>query len=118
MFDGSRLRELRKKKGLTQDELGNRINVTKTSISCYEKGIRIPNMETFLKLIKELETTPNYLFGIDAFEVIKTSDTNYILSCTKEDYEILKILKNEDKVYNMFKKNPIRVIDFLINYYK
>ena len=38
MFIGSRVRELRKAKGLTQQDLADMINVTKVSVCCYEKG--------------------------------------------------------------------------------
>ena len=40
------LKELRKKCGLTQTELGNKIGVTKSSISQYESGYHEPDLET------------------------------------------------------------------------
>ena len=39
---GSRLKKLRQKAGMTQSELGEKVNVTKVSICCYEKGTRTP----------------------------------------------------------------------------
>ena len=113
MFDGTRLKELRKRKGLTQQELGKIINVTKVSICCYENGSRIPNMDTFLTLVEILETTPNYLLGVDTYATLKDSNTNYTIGCAKEDYEILRSIKKDLKVYNMFRENPNKVIEFL-----
>ena len=47
---GKRVRELRIKKGMSQQELGNAIGVTKVSVCGYESGSRLPNLE---KLVKE-----------------------------------------------------------------
>ena len=40
---GKRVRELRMEKGLSQQELGIAIGVTKVSICGYENGTRLPN---------------------------------------------------------------------------
>ena len=118
MFNGSRLKDLRKRRGLTQKELGNMVNVTKTSISCYENGSRIPNMETFIELIKIFDVSPNYLLSVDEYEKIYNDDANYMISCTYDDYEILRLMKKNNKVYDMLKKNTKDVIKFLEDNYK
>lgn len=41
-----RLRELRKGKGLTQDEFSKQSGLTRSAISMYERGEREPNFET------------------------------------------------------------------------
>ena len=46
MFIGSRLKELRKDRKMTQTELGDLLNVTKVSVCCYEKGTRTPSLDT------------------------------------------------------------------------
>lgn len=50
MLIGKRIKSLRKGRGLTQEELGKIINVTKVSICCYENETRIPTLETLLAL--------------------------------------------------------------------
>ena len=45
-----RLRELRKGKGLTQDEFSKQSGLTRSAISMYERGEREPNFETLEKL--------------------------------------------------------------------
>jgi transcriptional regulator with XRE-family HTH domain len=47
---GNRLYELRKKKGLSQEELGNKINVSRQTISKYELSEAIPDMEKLVLL--------------------------------------------------------------------
>ncbi|MED4461817.1 helix-turn-helix domain-containing protein [Metabacillus fastidiosus] len=60
---GDRIRKLRKEKGLTQEELGKQINVTKVSISGYENGNRTPDTETLQRLADVLETSTEYILG-------------------------------------------------------
>ena len=47
---GKRLKELRLAAGLTQQQLGDMINVTKVSICCYEKGTSTPTLDTLIDL--------------------------------------------------------------------
>lgn len=58
-----RLRELRKEKKLTQEELGSKINVTKVSVSGYENGNRNPDTETLQKLADYFNVSTDYLLG-------------------------------------------------------
>ena len=60
---GERIKKLRKEKGLTQEELGRKVNVTKVSISGYENGNRTPDTETLQKLADVLDTNTDYLLG-------------------------------------------------------
>lgn len=51
---GKRLKELRIQKGLSQQDLGDAIGVTKVSICGYENGTRLPNLEKLVSLAEEL----------------------------------------------------------------
>ena len=62
-MDGERLKQLRKEKQLTQSELGEKINVTKVSISGYESGNRTPDTDTLQKLADFFEVSTDYLLG-------------------------------------------------------
>jgi transcriptional regulator with XRE-family HTH domain len=59
----NRLKKLRIERNLTQEQLGNKINVTKVSISGYENGNRTPDMETLQKIADTLEVSIDYLLG-------------------------------------------------------
>ena len=52
---GEQIRDARKAKGLTQDELANMMNVGRTVVSKWETGNRLPDAETLLRLSKALE---------------------------------------------------------------
>lgn len=60
---GERLKELRKKKRMTQEELGKVINVSKVSISGYETGSRSPDRETLVSLADFFDVSVDFLLG-------------------------------------------------------
>ena len=80
---GKRLKELRKDKGLTQQQLGDMVGVTKVSICCYENGTRTPTMQNFLDLVEILNVTPDYLLGRD-MAVIMEENEEYKTKISKE----------------------------------
>ena len=57
------IRELRVKKGLSQEELAERVFVTRQAVSRWENGETIPNTETLKLLSKEFEVSINTLLG-------------------------------------------------------
>lgn len=44
------LKELRKEKNVTQEEIAKEINITQRAYAFYEKGDREPSIETLIKL--------------------------------------------------------------------
>ena len=55
--------ELRTKKGLSQDELADKVMVTRQAVSRWENGETVPNTETLKLLSKEFNVTINTLLG-------------------------------------------------------
>lgn len=55
--------ELRKKNGLSQDELAEKVMVTRQAVSRWETGETIPNTETLKLLSKLFNVTINTLLG-------------------------------------------------------
>lgn len=62
---GDRLREARKSAGLTQRQLADKINVSNTSISNWEKGFSNPDPDTIQHLCWALNVQPNYFFSVE-----------------------------------------------------
>lgn len=60
-----RLAELRKQKGLSQDELGEKIKVSQQTISKYERGLLEPDFETLNFLADFFKVSLDYLLGRD-----------------------------------------------------
>ena len=57
-----KLKMLRLKKGLTQEELAKEIGVGVSAISMYEQGNRIPRDEIKISLAKFFEKSVEYIF--------------------------------------------------------
>ncbi len=57
------IRELRMKKGLSQDELAEKIYVTRQAISRWETGETVPNTEALKLLSKQFDVSINTLLG-------------------------------------------------------
>lgn len=54
---GANLREVRKARGLTQEDLAGQIRLHPTQLSKIERGMSAPGAETISKLIRALGTT-------------------------------------------------------------
>ena len=61
----NRLKELRKKKHLTLEELGNAVGMLNSTLSQYENGKRNPKLEVWQKLADFFNVSVSYLQGLD-----------------------------------------------------
>ena len=57
------LKELRLKRGLSQQELAKKVGISNQSISSYEKGVRKPKIEAWKKLADYFGVSVPYLQG-------------------------------------------------------
>ena len=89
---GNKLRELRKSKGLSQDNLANKLNISRTTIGRFESGEMIPNAQ----IIKELCE----ILGVYSTELFEM------------DYKI----KNKDDIKNSFKTDCLYMYFNAYNY--
>ena len=86
---GEKILDLRKKKGLSQEELGERVNVTRQTISNWELGETSPNPEQLKLLSKELNVSIDELLDND----IKTVLEEKVSNTEKLSKLILKLIK-------------------------
>lgn len=90
MYDiGHRIKELRLKRGLTQEELGIRINKSKSAISSYENDLQVPPLEVIADIASILNVTIDCLVGFDREEFIS------LKNLSKEQREIIDLLYRE-----------------------
>lgn len=59
------IKNLRKQKGMTQEELAVRLHVVRQTVSKWEKGLSVPDAETLQKIAQELEVNVNELLGAE-----------------------------------------------------
>ena len=105
---GDFLKDLRTKENLTQEELGNKINITRQAISRWERGISIPDYITLLDLSK--------LYNVTVKEILYGK---YIRKNTLIEYlsnERNKIIKSI--VILIFSIIILIPIIYTFNYYK
>lgn len=81
MSIGSRIKELRIKRGLTQEELARQIGVTKGAVANYENEVSSPKIELMYKLFDVLQCDANYLHQDDMKSNV------YRDSSTPEEFE-------------------------------
>lgn len=83
--------ELRTKKGLSQDELAEKVFVTRQAVSRWENGETTPNTETLKLLSKLFDVSINTLLG---------SPQKLICKCCGMPLEDCNISKETDGVFN------------------
>ena len=60
-----RLKKVMKKNGITQRELSDMSGIPEHCISRYVSGERVPHVKNLVKLTKALNTTTDYLVGLE-----------------------------------------------------
>ena len=79
-----RLKEIRKQKGLTQEQIAKIIGVAKTTYCNYENGHSEMEFDTIIKLAKYYDVTIGYLMGVEEQDKIMI---------TKQDFDKMIELK-------------------------
>lgn len=67
---GKNLKKLRLQEDLTQQDLANRLGVTKSVVSYYELQERIPSPEILIKLSAIFHVSTDHLLGLDKKETV------------------------------------------------
>ena len=98
---GSRLRDLRNEKKLTQDDLGKMLNVSGKTIGAWERDSRQPNIEAINKIASIFNVSTDYLLGnpekISNTKTADVEDDSIIFTyegrqIPKEDLEFMRRL--------------------------
>ena len=58
-----KIQNLRKERGLTQEQFANQLFVSRTAVSKWETGAGFPDVQTIPDIAHALDTTTDYLFG-------------------------------------------------------
>lgn len=114
MHIGERIKNLRNKRNLTQEQLGKYLNVGKSTISQYENNINTPDITTLIKIANYFNTSVEYLLGNTddprpLKEIIKNpgSPLDKLLKEYNIDFYNLKEFNEEDM------KDIIKYIQFV-----
>lgn len=80
---GNTLRTLRIQNNMTQEQLSKKLGLTKSVISAYETGLRMPSYEVLIDISKIFKVTTDYLLGLERKQEIDLS------GLTSEEIEAL-----------------------------
>lgn len=97
---GQRIRQLRKARGITQEELAEKLGICTPNISYIENGKFAPSMENFEKLVN--------IFDVEPYELYKFPSRE---STIEIKHKLFKALEEDDdlllqvyKFYQVIKK--------------
>lgn len=107
-----RLKKLRLDANLTQEQLGEKINVTKACISSYESGNRMASIETLIDIANLFKVDLDYLIGTDNY-VVSDNTENYGLRMSNEEIDLIKELRKHSDLYHNLVDNPKRTIELI-----
>lgn len=82
---GNRIKTFRTKRGYTQEQFCEIINLDQSNLSNIENGKTFPDMITLYSIIKKAGIEPNYLLGYTDEDGIRY---------TQLDYEIIDLIVN------------------------
>ena len=85
---GKRIKSAREKKGLTQEQLAEQVNLSPMHISVIERGNKLPRLETLIKIANVLDVSADILLQDVVNNQIKlhTSEaSNLIAQLSRED---------------------------------
>lgn len=102
---GTRIMNLRKKKGLSQQKLADKLFVTDKTISSWEKNRTEPGLEMIIKLSEILDCSASYLIygNVNKNDI----ETEIKIKLSKKEFEEIKIFMTNNARFI----NEIRQID-------
>ena len=104
----NRLKELRKEKKLTQKELADKINVSKLTISRWERGERVPKSDKAQALADFFGVNTAYLLGYLDFPARSLREILFHEIKAEKEYKVIRIgdenFISENRVLNIIDK--------------
>lgn len=70
---GNTLKTLRLKKNMTQAQLAQKLGLTKSVISAYETGLRMPSYDILIHISQIFHVSTDYLLGVEQKQQIDLS---------------------------------------------
>lgn len=92
---GSRLARYRKKRGLTQNELANKIGITRQGLSAYESGRVRLHDEMVIRFALALKVSTDKILGLDQMD--GEEDPSTTLRLTKRLRQIERLPANDQR---------------------
>ena len=85
---GGRIRLYRKQSGLTQEQLAQKIDVTKSRVSNWEQGINRPDADIIGKICRALNVSPSNLLDVHLSDDELTSHEKEVITAYREKADV------------------------------
>ncbi|PLT35831.1 helix-turn-helix domain-containing protein [Bacillus sp. V5-8f] len=97
---GNKLRNLRKEKEWTQEYIGAKLNISRATISKFENGHQIPNIEVLIRYAELFDIDSDYLISELTGPVqSKEKRSSYLVNSKDHDSLLLQdLLKNNPRL--------------------
>lgn len=98
----NRIKELRRKRKITQLRLSTEIEVSQETISAYENGKAEPRLDNLVKIANFLNTSTDYLLG-------RTEDDSPLIDLANNivDKQLNELINNYARLNNLQRKDLI-----------
>lgn len=91
---GKTIKDLRQKRGITQEEFSEAMHVSVQTVSRWENGVNAPDLSILAQLAVYFNVTADYLLGLErrdtVTKLIKTTETFEVASRKKAEELVLK----------------------------
>ena len=101
------IKKLRKEKGLSQDELAEKLNIVRQTVSKWENGLSVPDSEMLILIARELDTTVSVLLD----EAVKSDEASELKLLSEK----LDAINKQITVQNAARRKN-RLIAFIISF--
>lgn len=111
---GDRIRYIRTKQGISQDELGGRIFKSRGEINYYENNSRLPDVQTLINIANSLEVSMDYLCGINGVEKpnIEFQAINKMIGLNEDSiYKLSKFANSEEILKDVYEDYEIAGVE-------
>ena len=108
---GTRIKELRNTKKMTQAEFAERLGVTKSAVSSYENGSRLPSYDILIKIARIFKVSTDNLLGYSTKSTIDVTGLTQKQINTIQD--VVTIYKRHNTLYRQM-MNEDSVIETLV----
>lgn len=75
---GEKIRELRERNKLTQNDLARLLNITRSSVNAWESGFSVPSTQYVVELARIWKVSTDYLLGLNDTATISVTGLDTI----------------------------------------
>lgn len=112
---GRRIKNLRKKVGLTQKQLADKLNIAPSTVAMYEAGKRDPDTETVKMMSKIFDVTTDYLLDNESRVITQEHLTSTYDRIKEELGENVQVMFHD---INSFDEGEMEQLKFAIEMIK